>query len=46
LLVPSEEELKKATTMAGLAWSVMAAFGSATGGFLVTLLGLRACYCM
>lgn len=44
LLVPEEEEMKMATTLAELAWSVMAAVGSAAGGVLVLLLGVRSCY--
>lgn len=46
LLAEDEEELKKATTMAGMAYSVMAAVGSAAGGLLVSLLGIRGCYGM
>jgi MFS family permease len=44
LLTTSEEELQKATTLAGMAWSVVAAVGSAAGGLLVTLVGIRGCY--
>lgn len=45
LLVQNEEELQKATTLSGISWSFIAAFGSATGGFLVTWLGMRGCFC-
>lgn len=45
LLAPEEAELKKATTLVGMAWSFIAAMGSASGGFLVSLLGVRYCYC-
>jgi Na+/melibiose symporter-like transporter len=45
LLVPEDEGLKQATTLAGLAYSGMAAFGSASGGILVSLFGIRTCYC-
>ncbi|GKZ01163.1 hypothetical protein MPSEU_001067700 [Mayamaea pseudoterrestris] len=44
LMCPGNEEMKKATTLAGVAWSVIAAFGSAAGGFLVTLVGIHGCY--
>ena len=44
LLAPGEEEMKVATTIAGLAWSVMAALGSAMGGFMVSIVGVRACF--
>ncbi|KAL7567511.1 hypothetical protein ACA910_009522 [Epithemia clementina (nom. ined.)] len=36
--------LKKATIISGMAWSTVAALGSATGGFLVAQLGIRACF--
>ena len=44
LLAPGEEEMQKATILAGLVWSVMAAFGAATGGFMVSIVGIRACF--
>jgi Na+/melibiose symporter-like transporter len=44
LMCPGNEEMKKATTLAGVAWSVIAAFGSAAGGFLVSLVGIQGCY--
>ena len=44
LVVTNPDDLQKATTISGVAWSVVAAFGSATGGFLVAAFGLRACY--
>lgn len=44
LLVPDHEEMKKATTLAGLAWSVVAAMASALGGFMVGTIGIRACF--
>jgi hypothetical protein len=43
-LVPEENHLKLATTLAGLAYAAVAAFGSAAGGFLVALVGIRVCY--
>lgn len=45
LLVPEDEGLKQATTLAGLSYSCVAAFGSASGGIMVALFGIRACYC-
>lgn len=44
LLVSTEDELKIATTINGLIWSVVAAFGSSVGGILVSFLGLQACF--
>jgi hypothetical protein len=44
LMCPGNEEMKKATTLAGVAWSMIAAFGSAIGGLLVTLVGIHGCY--
>jgi MFS family permease len=44
LLVSNEEDMKKATTVTGIAWSTVAAFGCGIGGFLVGRLGLQACY--
>jgi predicted MFS family arabinose efflux permease len=45
LMVKNEQALKKATTLSGLAWSVMAAVGSASGGFVVAAFGIRNCFC-
>ncbi len=44
LMVKDEEYLKKATTLTGLAWSAMAAFGSGLGGFMVAKIGINACF--
>lgn len=44
LLVTEEEYLKKATTLTGLAWSLMAAFGAGLGGFAVAALGIQYCF--
>lgn len=45
LLVGNDEEkMKKATIISGMAWSAVAAFGSALGGVLVSLLGTEACF--
>mmetsp|Transcript_8282 Transcript_8282/g.23829 ORF Transcript_8282/g.23829 Transcript_8282/m.23829 type:complete len:555 (+) Transcript_8282:276-1940(+) len=44
LLVKTEAELQKATTMTGSIWSVMMAIGSALGGFLSGLFGSKACF--
>jgi MFS family permease len=44
LVVSNEHELKKASTFLGLAWSVMAAVGSAAGGFLVSAVGSKNCF--
>jgi MFS family permease len=45
LLVPENEGLKQATTLSGVAYALVATFGSASGGFLVSLFGIRTCYC-
>ena len=46
LLIPNdhEEELEKAVILTSIAWSTVAAFGSALGGFLVSLLGTQGCF--
>lgn len=44
LLVTEENHLKKATTLAGLAWSIFTAVGSSLGGFVLTWLGFKACF--
>jgi Na+/melibiose symporter-like transporter len=45
LLVPEDDGLKQATTLSGVAYSCVAAFGSASGGILVSVFGIRACFC-
>jgi MFS family permease len=45
LMVTNDSALQKATTLSGVAWSAMAAFGSAAGGFLVAAFGSRNCFC-
>jgi Na+/melibiose symporter-like transporter len=44
LLVTREDYLKKATTLASMSWSLMAAVGSSLGGVAVTSLGVQACF--
>lgn len=45
LLVDNDEEkIKKATILSGMAWSGVSAFGSAVGGFLVSVVGMNACF--
>ena len=39
-----DDDLKKATTMIGMSWSAMAAFGSAAGGILVSSWGSYTCF--
>jgi len=39
-----DQELKKATTLMSLTWSLMAAVGSALGGVLVATFGIQGCY--
>jgi len=46
MLVTDGESLKKAITMCGLAWSVMASVGSSMGGFAAEYLGISTCFCM
>ena len=43
-MVTGDEPMKKATTLAGLAWSLMAAIGSGSGGYYVSMIGLNACF--
>jgi MFS family permease len=43
-LVESDAELKKATTLEGLTWSAMQAFGAAASGWIVDALGIRMCF--
>jgi MFS family permease len=45
LMVANGSALQKATILSGVAWSAMAAFGSAAGGFLVAAFGSRNCFC-
>ena len=40
----SDDYLKKATTLAGLSWSLFMAVGSSLGGLVLTLFGFRACF--
>ena len=40
----AREQLEKATIISGVTWSAMAALGSAAGGFVVSQLGIRACF--
>jgi MFS family permease len=44
LLVTNEEELKKATTLCGLAWSLIAAICASLGGVIVSYYGCRVCF--
>lgn len=44
MMVDDDEYLKKATTLMGLAWSLMAALGSALGGAVLPIIGLRSCF--
>jgi predicted MFS family arabinose efflux permease len=44
LLTSSGSELKKATTLSGLTWSLMTAIGSAAGGVLVAVFGVKGCF--
>jgi MFS family permease len=45
LLVPDAgDDLEKATILTGVAWSLMAAVGAASGGFLVACFGTRGCF--
>jgi membrane protein YqaA with SNARE-associated domain len=44
LLVPEDEGLKQATTLSGVAYALVATFGSASGGLFVSLFGIRTCY--
>ena len=38
------EELKKATVLYGMSWSLMAAIGSSLGGVLVAMFGTKGCF--
>lgn len=45
LLVTNDAaDLKKATTLGELAWSVMSAVGSALGGFILPVVGIPTCF--
>lgn len=44
LMISDEEELKLATTLTGLAWSLMAALGASVGGLIVSYYGARVCF--
>lgn len=46
LLVPKDDELKKATTLSTLSWSSMQSIGTLTGGIIVSKLGMKACFLM
>jgi predicted MFS family arabinose efflux permease len=46
MLAHTDGQLVRATYLTGMAWSFMAAFGSAVGGALVSTLGIEACYCV
>jgi MFS family permease len=43
-LIETDAELKKATTLEGLTWSAMQAFGAAASGWIVDALGIRMCF--
>ena len=45
MLVTDDEFLSKANMLTGLSWSVMAAVGSALGGFATANLGPQGCFC-
>ena len=45
LVTGNDNDLKKATTLTGVAWSAVAAFGSALGGFATSYFGARTCFC-
>ena len=45
LVTGNDSDLKKATTLTGVAWSAVAAFGSAAGGFATSYFGARVCFC-
>lgn len=44
MLVDNEEDMKRATTLTTIAWSVMAAFGASIGGVFVSLFGMTSCF--
>jgi MFS family permease len=45
MLVKGSDELKKATTLEGLCWSALSAFGAVLSGIVVNTFGIRACFC-
>jgi Bacterial protein of unknown function (DUF894). len=44
LMVKEDENLRLATTLTGIAWSVMASIGSGLGGYFVAEYGMTACF--
>jgi len=44
MIVTDKESLRKANTLTGVSWSLMAAIGAAAGGFVTACLGPRGCY--
>ena len=44
MLVTNERYLKKALTLTGLTWSVMASVGASTGGLVTEYAGINACF--
>lgn len=44
MLCRTSQQLGKATLLTGMAWSTVAALGSATGGVLVSWLGMQGCF--
>jgi len=44
LMVKEDENLRLATTLTGMAWSVMASIGSGLGGYFVAEYGMTACF--
>ena len=45
LVTGNDGDLKKATTLTGVAWSAVAGFGAALGGFATSYFGARVCFC-
>ncbi len=43
-LVASDAQLKKATTLEGVTWSAMQAFGAASSGWMVDVIGIKLCF--
>jgi len=43
-LAQSDAQLNKATTLEGLTWSAMQAFGAAASGWMVGTMGIRTCF--
>lgn len=43
-LVESDAQLKKATTLEGVTWSAMQAFGAAASGWMVDAIGIELCF--